>query len=73
MLVFPEDRLHPIVLRDQLPYRWVRRGAGGALADTAARGEFVATIQGQTIVVPPQVTKPMLGHFAKLPVLSTRA
>jgi Family of unknown function (DUF6067) len=42
MLVFPEDRLHPIVMRDQLPYRWARRGPGGSLADTAARGEFVA-------------------------------
>ena len=35
-------------------------------ADAAkARGEFVATIQGQTIVVPPQVTKPMLDSIAK--------
>jgi hypothetical protein len=46
MLVFPEDRMHPIMMRDQLPWRWARRGAGGALADTAARGEFVAFQMG---------------------------
>jgi hypothetical protein len=41
-LVYPEDRLHPIVLRDQLPARWAQGEPGRALADTGARGEFVA-------------------------------
>ena len=35
-------------------------------ADAAkARGEFVASVQGQTIVVPPQITKPLLDSIAK--------
>lgn len=35
-------------------------------ADAArARGDFVATVQGSTIVVPPQMTKPLLDSIAK--------
>ena len=41
-LVFPEDRLHSIRMRDQLPQRWVERGATTQFIDAARRGEFLA-------------------------------
>ena len=41
-LVFPEDRLHSIRMRDQLPQRWVERGPARMFSDTARRGEFLA-------------------------------
>jgi hypothetical protein len=41
-LVFPEDRLHPIRMRDRLPLRWVDRGAGGTVEGEARRGEYFA-------------------------------
>lgn len=41
-LVFPEDRLHSIRMRDQLPQRWVERGPAATFADTARRGEYFA-------------------------------
>ena len=41
-LVFPEDRLHSIRMRDQLPERWVVRGPTRTFADTARKGEFLA-------------------------------
>jgi glycosyl hydrolase family 123 len=53
-LVFPEDRLHSIRMRYDLPYRWiggeqggpgnrsVRRGADPAFQGEAARGEYYA-------------------------------
>ena len=41
-LVFPEDRMHPIRMRDQLPQRWIERGPATAFSDTARRGEFLA-------------------------------
>lgn len=41
-LVFPEDRMHSIRMRDQLPLRWVERGPTRHFADTARRGEFLA-------------------------------
>ncbi len=40
MLVFPEEREYPIRMEDDLPLRWVRRGAGGAVRGVACRGEF---------------------------------
>lgn len=39
--VFPEDRLHAIRMRHQLPKRWADAGIGGAVAGTALRGEFL--------------------------------
>jgi hypothetical protein len=41
-LVFPEDRMHPIRMKDHLPLRWVRKGAQHSFTDTAARGEWLA-------------------------------
>ncbi|HEY3286045.1 MAG TPA: glycoside hydrolase domain-containing protein [Gemmatimonadaceae bacterium] len=41
-VVFPEDRLHSIRMRDQLPLRWVERGSTARFADAARRGEFLA-------------------------------
>ena len=41
-LVFPEDRLHSIRMRDQLPLRWIERGPGTQVVSDARRGEFVA-------------------------------
>lgn len=41
-LVFPEDRLHPIVMKDDLPYRWIRSGFSDTFSSTASRGENFA-------------------------------
>ncbi len=41
-LVFPEDREHPIRMRDDLPYRWIVRGPQPAFTGTADRGEYYA-------------------------------
>ena len=41
-LVFPEDRLHSIRMRDQLPQRWITRGPTATFRDEARRGEFLA-------------------------------
>ena len=42
MLVFPEDRLHSIRMKDQLPSRWTSAGPQTRFADQARRGEFLA-------------------------------
>lgn len=39
-IVFPEDRMHPVQMRNYLPYRWAQRGIRSAFKDTAARGEY---------------------------------
>lgn len=41
-LLFPEDRDHPIRMRTDLPYRWIRKGPQDAFAGTSARGEYYA-------------------------------
>lgn len=41
-LVFPEDRLHPIRMRTDLPLRWARAGLTDRFGGEAARGEFFA-------------------------------
>jgi autotransporter-associated beta strand protein len=41
-LLFPEDRLHPIKMRDELPYRWLAAQPANTLADTALRDEYFA-------------------------------
>ena len=40
-LVFPEDRLHPIKMRDELPYRWLA-GPTNSFSGTALRNEYFA-------------------------------
>lgn len=42
LLLFPETRAHPVRMFEQMPERWAVRGAGGALADTAQRGEYLS-------------------------------
>ncbi len=41
-LIFPEDRLHSIRMRDQLPKRWLERNPTFQFTDNARRGEFLA-------------------------------
>jgi hypothetical protein len=41
-LVFPEDRLHAIRMRHQLPHRWADVGPDRAVVATADRGEFLS-------------------------------
>ncbi|HET7603197.1 MAG TPA: glycoside hydrolase domain-containing protein, partial [Gemmatimonadales bacterium] len=41
-LLFPEDRLHAIRMRHQLPHRWSEAGANQPVVATAERGEFLA-------------------------------
>lgn len=37
-LVFPEDRMHPIRMTKDLPYRWIEKGTSLQFKDTADRG-----------------------------------
>ncbi len=41
-VVFPEDRLHAIRMRHQLPHRWAEAGPNHRVTATALRGEFLA-------------------------------
>lgn len=41
-LVFPEDRLHPIKMKADLPQRWIFRSVNNTFKDTAERGENFA-------------------------------
>ncbi len=38
-IVFPEDRLHPIRMKYDLPDRWVTRGIKNIFSDSASKGE----------------------------------
>ena len=38
-LVFPEDRLHPIRMQNDLPQRWIQKGVGETFSDNIKRGE----------------------------------
>lgn len=40
--LFPETRVYPVRMFDQLPQRWAQRGPGGELADQALRGEYLS-------------------------------
>jgi hypothetical protein len=42
LLLFPETRANPIRMFDALPESWTKRGPGGALSDTAQRGEYLS-------------------------------
>lgn len=41
-LVFPEDRLHSIRMRNDLPQRWIEKGVQSTFSDTALKGEYLA-------------------------------
>ena len=41
MLLFPEDREHPIRMTRDLPHRWTLGGANGPVSATAQRGEYL--------------------------------
>ena len=41
-LVFPEDRLHPIRMKKDLPYRWIRSGIHTGFNGQADKGEYYA-------------------------------
>jgi hypothetical protein len=41
-LVFPEDRLHPIKMKHDLPQRWILRGGKNVFKGEAAKGENYA-------------------------------
>ena len=38
-LIFPEDRMHPIKMKHDLPQRWIKKGGSSIFSDTASRGE----------------------------------
>jgi hypothetical protein len=42
VLIFPEDAQHPIRMRKDLPFRWIRKGPGGGVQGSADIGEFFA-------------------------------
>ena len=39
-LVFPEDRMYPIKMTSQLPYRWIQKGIQSSFTGEADRGEY---------------------------------
>lgn len=39
MIVFPEDRLHPIMMKNDLPQRWIVKGPSSMFRDIAGKGE----------------------------------
>ncbi len=41
-LVFPEDRLHPIKMKEDLPVRWIENGVQATFEGTAKKGENYA-------------------------------
>ena len=41
-LIFPEDRLHSIRMKNDLPERWIEKGIKTAFTDTAMKGENFA-------------------------------
>lgn len=41
-LVFPEDRLYSIRMKNDLPQRWIQKGLQNSFADTAMKGEYLA-------------------------------
>lgn len=41
-LVFPEDRLHSIRMKNDLPQRWIEKGVQNNFSDTAKKGEYLA-------------------------------
>jgi len=41
-LVFPEDRMHPIKMTDDIPQRWIKTGVKNIFTGEAARGEWYA-------------------------------
>jgi hypothetical protein len=38
-LVFPENRMHPIKMQRDLPYRWIQKGVSNSFSDVASKGE----------------------------------
>lgn len=38
-ILFPEDRMHPIAMRHDLPYRWIKQGISKNFESKAMRGE----------------------------------
>lgn len=41
-LVFPEDRSHPIKMKDDLPYRWIKSRINHVFTGQAKKGEYYA-------------------------------
>ncbi|SHL15084.1 glycoside hydrolase domain-containing protein [Flavobacterium chilense] len=41
-LVFPEDRLYSIRMKNDLPQRWIQKGVQNTFSDTAQKGEYLA-------------------------------
>lgn len=41
-LVFPEDRLYSIRMKNDLPQRWIQKGVQSSFGDTAMKGEYLA-------------------------------
>ena len=62
-LVFPEDRMHAIRMRDQLPQRWIARGPSTTFRDEARRGEFLAFQLGVYAVRPAQALTVTFGDL----------
>ena len=39
-IIFPEDRMNPVKMTDQLPYRWIQKGIKSSFAGEASKGEY---------------------------------
>jgi len=45
-LVFPEDRMHPVKMKKDLPQRWIEKGSQNSFSGTALCGEWYAFQMG---------------------------
>ncbi len=63
-LVFPEDRMHPIKMKHDLPLRWIKTGAKDHFSGTAKKGEYYAFQLG--VFAARQELKNVTLHFSSL-------
>ncbi|MGY3053898.1 hypothetical protein ACVWYG_002100 [Pedobacter sp. UYEF25] len=62
-LVFPEDRMHPVKMEDDLPYRWVKMTNLDRFNGSASRGENYAFQLGVYAMTDLQDVKITFGDF----------
>jgi hypothetical protein len=62
-LIFPEDRLHSIRMKNDLPQRWIKKGIKTSFTDTAMKGENFAY---QLAIYALQNIKNVQLHFSDL-------
>jgi hypothetical protein len=64
LLLFPEDRVHPIRMLEDLPLRWIQTGPGAQFAGEAQRNEYYAFQVG--LFASSQAARHVAVHFSDL-------